>query len=654
MALGTTEFEWNNVDLKAVFEPRQAGDAAVAATGYFDTDDGKDLADIFAPLAVGTRIAGNTGYSVNGTDLADIFAAIHSRPDSPLAASLPATVGATCGTSGSTCTAQAVIKVSAGGGFPAYTYAWTVNGATIVSGHGTDTLTIEADPTDAANVQATVSCTVSDSQNGVVTTNDCAVTFSLVYESDLAASLPVSANAECSSSADSCVASVDVPVLVSKGKAPYSFEWQIVSGSCSFQNGTVNQSPATIARSTSGSPQAVVRCKVTDASGKSVLTNNCTVTFQYSFINNLAVTIPDNVSGDCSTSGSNCWVTERVTATVRGGKPPYTYDWEYVSGGAFGSNNGFAGSYIDVTNATSGNESVTFRVKVTDSLGYSVYSNNCTFTSRYHYVSDLAVSAPSSASDTCSTTSSSCVASAQVTCSVSGGKKPYTFLWQAMNSPFTLTNRDSQTCTVAKTVSGSFTAIVRCKVTDASGAVRYTNNCSVALSYSYSGGSGGCVVVDGVTPTGRIGDIAVGDVLEGMDPVTFDPLGFRVTYSEPKKMPCVLVTTASGIQIPCSESAQIATRAGWVLATKLLGHEVPIDDFGDKRFDAVIEIGHLGMQWVQHVAAQDGWFWAGRHLPWYRKAWLRMARLLTGRPWRGSGQYLLHHNKIATFNTLPK
>ncbi|HET7588073.1 MAG TPA: hypothetical protein VFL45_08345, partial [Gammaproteobacteria bacterium] len=593
------------------------------------------------------RITGNVGYSVAGVDLADIFAARYSRPDTPLAASLPDTAAASCSTSGASCTAQATVQVTAGGGFPGYTYAWTVTGAAIVAGQGTDTITIEADPTDAADVQATVSCQVSDSQNGVVDTNDCIVTFSLVYESDLEASLPVSANAECSTSGDSCVASVNVPVLVSKGKPPYSYEWYVIAGSCSFQNGSQNQQTATIARSTSGNVLATVGCRVTDASGKQVSTNSCTIGFQYHFINNLSASIPDAISGDCSTSGDSCVVEKRVDAVVRGGKPPYSYEWQYDNGtGETTWPDGFTNSYVVIRNRTNGDDSVRFRVKVTDSLGYSVYSNYCTFTAHYNYVSNLAVSIPSSASASCSTTGSSCTASVTVRASVSGGKKPYSYNWYRVSGQGYVDEDGTYEAVISGGTSGSVSGTFRVKVTDAAGYVKYSGYCTVTFNYTYSGGHSGCVVVDGVTPTGRIGDVRVGDRLEGADPSTLEPMYFDVTYSEPKLMRCFMVTTKRGIQLPCSQSARIATRDGWILTNDLLGREVPVDDFGEKYFDPVIEIMDIGEQWVQHIAAHDGWYWAGRRLSRLEVILTRFVRRLQGRPFSGNGRYILHHNKI--------
>jgi hypothetical protein len=147
------------------------------------------------------------------------------------------------------------------------------------------------------------------------------------------------------------------------------------------------------------------------------------------------------------------------------------------------------------------------------------------------------------------------------------------------------------------------------------------------------GGGGGCVSVNAfvhvvrgasVWPI-RARDVRVGDILLGADPVTLEPMQHEVTYSEAKWQPCVEIEAANGAALPCSRSAPIPTIGGLVLAPDIDGCAVAADG----AWSDILHITDIGMHWVQHIAMNDGCFYAGKT----------------------AHQSILHHNKLASIDT---
>jgi hypothetical protein len=93
------------------------------------------------------------------------------------------------------------------------------------------------------------------------------------------------------------------------------------------------------------------------------------------------------------------------------------------------------------------------------------------------------------------------------------------------------------------------------------------------------GGGGGCVLTtafvrvvrDDAEEIIRAGEVKVGDVLVGADPITLEPRHAEVTYSEAKLQPCVELESVGGVVLPCSRSAPIPTTGGLTLAPDLEG-----------------------------------------------------------------------------------
>ena len=89
------------------------------------------------------------------------------------------------------------------------------------------------------------------------------------------------------------------------------------------------------------------------------------------------------------------------------------------------------------------------------------------------------------------------------------------------------------------------------------------------------------------------------------------------------KQPCVRVTTSKGVVLECSTTAPIYTQDGEYLdAPELLGKYVAINLLGLTSFDQVINVEHIGDQFVAVIDTGDNNFWAG------------------ARP----GAYMMHHN----------
>ncbi len=139
-----------------------------------------------------------------------------------------------------------------------------------------------------------------------------------------------------------------------------------------------------------------------------------------------------------------------------------------------------------------------------------------------------------------------------------------------------------------------------------------------------SSGGEGCVVVGSyVVGFDRADAIEVGDTMQVVDPLSFELSEGEVSYSETKTMPCVRVTTSSGIELECSTTAPIANRAGeQVLAPDLMGHDVPVMDHGMNGYDKVVSVEPIGDREVRHITVENNFFPAGKE----------------------KGRYLLHHN----------
>jgi predicted phage tail protein len=137
--------------------------------------------------------------------------------------------------------------------------------------------------------------------------------------------------------------------------------------------------------------------------------------------------------------------------------------------------------------------------------------------------------------------------------------------------------------------------------------------------YGNGGMGGGCPTVDSLvrrllTDGGveevRAGNVKVGDVLEGADPVTLERMTHVVTFSEAVLQPCVVIHSVSSKLLECSTTAPIPTPDGLVNAPNVAGHmiaELADDGYGD--WCRVKAVRSLGERVVQHISLSDGCYW---------------------------------------------
>lgn len=139
-----------------------------------------------------------------------------------------------------------------------------------------------------------------------------------------------------------------------------------------------------------------------------------------------------------------------------------------------------------------------------------------------------------------------------------------------------------------------------------------------------SGDSGGCVVVDSVlSDYDRADDVNVGDMMEVIDPVSYKKSEGRVSYSTTKIMPCVRITTETGVVLDCSTTAPIADERGnQVLAPELKGKLIPVSNDGEFYLDRVESVEDIGEREVRHITVENNFFLAGKE----------------------AGKYIFHHN----------
>ena len=137
-------------------------------------------------------------------------------------------------------------------------------------------------------------------------------------------------------------------------------------------------------------------------------------------------------------------------------------------------------------------------------------------------------------------------------------------------------------------------------------------------------GVGGCVVVESfLSDYDRADEVQVGDIMSVVDPVKRTTSTGTVSYSVTKLMPCVRITTESGIVLECSTTAPIADERGeQVLAPDLLNKLIPVVDNGVHYLDRVASIEDIGEKEVRHITVENNFFLAGKE----------------------KGRYIYHHN----------
>ena len=188
-------------------------------------------------------------------------------------------------------------------------------------------------------------------------------------------------------------------------------------------------------------------------------------------VNALSVSIPSTASKTYGETGVT------LTATVKGGKAPYTYAWYYKSptGSSYEKSGSTLQTYPLGPNIAVGTWS--FYCEVTDSNGKTAKSNYCTATVK-PAEEELSVSIPSTASQIYDETRGS------MTATVQGGKAPYKYAWYYKapgSSSYEKSGDTNQTYVAGLTIAVGEWSFY-CEVTDSNGKTAKSNYCTFTVN----------------------------------------------------------------------------------------------------------------------------------------------------------------------------
>jgi hypothetical protein len=138
------------------------------------------------------------------------------------------------------------------------------------------------------------------------------------------------------------------------------------------------------------------------------------------------------------------------------------------------------------------------------------------------------------------------------------------------------------------------------------------------------GGSGGCVTTDSIIyGSGIASSVMVGDMMNVIDPLSFEMSKGEVSMATIAPQPCVRITTRTGVMLECSTTAPIALADGTqALAPTLAGLDVSVYDNGMIIVDTVVLVEDIGVKDIVYITCENNYFLAGAE----------------------EGRYLLHHN----------
>ncbi|MBR7184957.1 MAG: hypothetical protein IKD37_05040, partial [Clostridia bacterium] len=367
---------------------------------------------------------------------------------------------------------KATLTVAASGGKAPYTYTWqtisslgswyAVQNNSNYSGQGTNTFTFTHDKPGTAKIR----CIVKDANGDMVTSDEVTITVKT-------AAAPLSIKTHPKSITVEAGETATFTVAASGGKAPYTYTWQMPSGSnwIAVQNGSGNsgQGTDTFNFKTESPVSTRVRCVVKDANGNTVTSDTATITVK--------ATEPLSIKSQ----PQSITITEGHPALFKvvasGGKAPYTYIWQTLSGRNwrdipeqiqfFGPQ--ILGQGKDTLLCMEMPEGVVkLRCVIRDANGKEVISDTATLTVNAKVTPLVITSQPM---DTTLETGGN----SGVYVEVSGGKAPYTYTWQTLVGNNWNTLRDSaqvfgqgtNALICAPTEAGI--VAVRCVIKDASG-----------------------------------------------------------------------------------------------------------------------------------------------------------------------------------------
>ncbi len=203
---------------------------------------------------------------------------------------------------------------------------------------------------------------------------------------------------------------VKIDAGVAGGKAPYACQWQYSTDGANWTNGAAGTGVVSYTYTVANTPATqFVRLTVTDAAGKVVTSNTCTVTVGAA----LAVTTDKTGTVNVAEKGS---LTVKATAT--GGKTPYAWQWQSSNDGSSWTNVPSGGNAADITATFNTVGTYYLRVQVTDADGKTAASAAITV----KVASGLAVTIPATAAGKTSET-------LHIPATVTGGTAPYTYKW---------------------------------------------------------------------------------------------------------------------------------------------------------------------------------------------------------------------------------
>lgn len=239
------------------------------------------------------------------------------------------------------------LEVVYSGGKPPYTYEWFKDNS-VIAGETAATFTKSAvTSADAGEYYVSVTDAMNNQNDSVKANVTVTPRPALAFTTDLSSAKTYNTGAN-----------MDLAVVVTGGKTPYTYKWFKDTVEVSGQTGA---SLATVAEA------GVYKVEVTDALTTKITSADCTVT----------VNPPVTLSTDLpATKDAAVGEMFSIGVVAAGGVPPYTYDW-YKDGVHSGLST--STTTIDFDNAQT-SDSGERHVIVTDSAGQTVESTHCVVT----------------------------------------------------------------------------------------------------------------------------------------------------------------------------------------------------------------------------------------------------------------------------------
>ncbi|MYM28512.1 hypothetical protein GTP58_09275 [Duganella sp. CY15W] len=261
--------------------------------------------------------------------------------------------------------ASGTLAATATGGIPPYSYAWTraTGTRTSVSNAAIPNPVFSATLVTGDNFAETWKLTITDSSGKIYAEN-----VSLAFNAPTALTVPLAATRTLTASAaTSGVAAATFTVTPTGGRAPYTYNWARTSGSRSSTPDATDPTPLVSATLAVG--ESIVEnwsVTVTDAVGHKT-TATTVVTFNYPAPTLTVSVDPSPLVLRGSDPGT---VSDSMTASGKGGIPPYSYSWVHTSGTRTAlSDVNSASPVVSATVAQGQSGSEVWTVTVKDSVG---------------------------------------------------------------------------------------------------------------------------------------------------------------------------------------------------------------------------------------------------------------------------------------------